>query len=82
VITLAGTTSEEASFIEVEVFDSFYWPCRAIGRSQIPGSHLALDGARSALANHSRVGVVWWQGGGYGYRLYEHSARKIYRRPT
>lgn len=68
--------------IEVEVILDTTWPERFI-RRRVTGDRLTLRNVRDALTDGRyvyREGVVWWPDGGYGYRIYRHSVRKLHKR--
>lgn len=68
--------------IEVEVILDTTWPDR-VHRVKINGDRLTPSNVRDALTDGRyvyREGVVWWPDGGYGYRIYRHSVRKLHKR--
>lgn len=67
---------------EVEVILDAAWPDR-VHRARIVGERLTPSNVRDALTDGRyfyREGVVWWPDGGYGYRVYRYSMRRIHKR--
>lgn len=67
--------------IEVEiVFGDLWIPTSRTWRVNVPGPRLTRGAARDILMEHFYdSGAVWWSEGGYGYRVYPHSVRKLHR---
>lgn len=71
--------------IEVEVIFGDLWEHSKTERDRIPFSRLTRLAARETLEHYGRDrlshdGAVWWPEGGYGYRVYRYSMRKLHRR--
>jgi hypothetical protein len=72
--------------IVVEYIFGDLWEPGKTRRMTVPFSRLTARAAREILFHavkhtaFSPSGAVWWPDGGYGYRVYRHSMRKIHKR--
>ena len=73
--------------ITIEFIASDLWSPGQARRMTVPFDRLTPSAAREILYHAveermalSPEGAVWWPEGGYGYRVYQHSTAKLYKR--